>query len=196
VEDAGAEAKLSELKELLQKEGFFDRPDQRLLRDVDERQFRAICQNALEGLASKKLNLEMLIERRACAQERRVVPETIARFLREAAEFVPLALKTIPSLPHTFEPARIDFYRARIVDGLGQVIHERLFAVEISSEDGDPRAEASVQAGPRLQEPISDPARLDWNEVTKVAHYYLAVNAMTKPMQVKEDSPPYGGENA
>ncbi len=38
-----------------------------------------------------------------------------------------------------------------------------------------------------------DPARLDWNEVTKVAHYYLAVNAMTKPMQVPEDSPPYGG---
>src|SRR5690606_20136720 len=31
VEEAGAEAKLSELKELLQKEGFFDHPDQRLL---------------------------------------------------------------------------------------------------------------------------------------------------------------------
>ena len=46
---------------------------------------------------------------------------------------------------------------------------------------------------PRLQEPIRDPARLDWNEVTKVAHYYLAVNAMTKPMQVREDTPPYGG---
>jgi superfamily II DNA/RNA helicase len=39
--------------------------EDRLLRDVDESQFRAICQNALEGLASKKLNLEMLIERRA-----------------------------------------------------------------------------------------------------------------------------------
>jgi superfamily II DNA or RNA helicase len=31
VEDAGSEAKLSELKDLLQKEGFFDHPDQRLL---------------------------------------------------------------------------------------------------------------------------------------------------------------------
>jgi len=39
--------------------------EERMLRDVDEEQFRAICQNALEGLASKKLNLEMLIERRA-----------------------------------------------------------------------------------------------------------------------------------
>ncbi len=191
--------------------------EERMLRDVDEAQFRAICQNALEGLASKKLNLEMLIERRARAQERRVVPETIARFIREAAEFVPLTLKTIPSVPHAFEPARtpsvlrryerdpdwklpaladryprcstdrdaaetgklewvtpghplfeairrhtraraldvlgqgatfhslqhesparIDFYRARVVDGLGQVVHERLFAIEIH-EDGEPR---------------------------------------------------------
>ncbi len=191
--------------------------EERLLRNVDEGQFRAICRNALEGLASKKLNLEMLIERRARAQERRVVPETIARFLREAAEFVPLTLKTIPGVPHTFEPARtppalrryekdadwklpaladryprcstdreaaetnnlewvtpghplfeairrhthtkalaalgkgatfhslqhgrparIDFYRARVVDGLGQVIHERLFAVEIAA-DGEPQ---------------------------------------------------------
>ncbi|MFA5028794.1 MAG: helicase-related protein, partial [Candidatus Methylomirabilota bacterium] len=49
--------------------------EDRLLRHVDEGQFRAICQNALEGLASKKLNLAMLVERRALAQERRVVPE-------------------------------------------------------------------------------------------------------------------------
>ena len=190
--------------------------EERILRDVDEGQFRAICRNALEGLASKKLNLEMLIERRARAQERRVVPETIARFLREAAEFVPLTLKTIPSVPHAFEPARtpsilrryekdpdwklpaladryprcstdreaaeaeklewvtpghplfeairrhtnvkalddlgkgatfhslqhehparIDFYRARVVDGLGQVVHERIFAVEIRAHHGD-----------------------------------------------------------
>jgi hypothetical protein len=35
---------------------------------------------------------------------------------------------------------------------------------------------------PRLQEPIRNPARLDWNEVTKVAHYSLSVNAMMKPI--------------
>ena len=195
--------------------------EDRLLGNVDERRFRAICQNALEGLASKKLNLEMLIERRAKAQEKRVVPETIARFLSEAATLIPFSLKTIPSLPHTFEPARtpivlrnyerdstwklpelanryprcstdrevaekhnlewvtpghplfeavrrhtyekalsvfrsgatfyslqhdepvqIDFYRARVVDGLGQTIHERLFAVEYGRD-----------SQPRLQEP-------------------------------------------
>ena len=70
--------------------------EDRLMRDVDEHQFPAICQNALEGLASKKLNLDMLIERRARAQERRVVPETIARFLQEAAEQVRLALSLSP----------------------------------------------------------------------------------------------------
>jgi len=190
--------------------------EERLLENVDESRFRAICQNALEGLASKKLNLEMLIERRARAQERRVVPETIARFMREAAESVPLRLKVVETLPYAFEPARtppalrryerdpdwklpvlanryprcstdrdtaeknrlewvtpghplfeairrhacsqaadsfgkgacfhsirhgepsrIDFYRARVVDGLGQVVHERLFAVELT-ENGEP----------------------------------------------------------
>jgi len=191
--------------------------EERLLENVDEGRFRAICQNALEGLASKKLNLEMLIERRARAQECRVVPETIARFIREAAEYVPLKLKVVENMPHTFEPARtpsvlqryerepdwklaslaakyprcstdrdtaeknnlewvtpghplfeavrrhtcaqaaeafgggacfyslqheepsrIDFYRARVVDGLGHVVHERLFVVELT-ENGDPR---------------------------------------------------------
>jgi superfamily II DNA or RNA helicase len=185
--------------------------EDRLLHNVDEGRFRAICQNALEGLASKRLNLEMLIERRAKAQERRVIPETIARFLSEAAGYASLTLKPVPSLHYTFDPgktptvlkhyernpdwrlpalavkyprlsahretadennlewvtpghplfeavrrhtftlaqeafkkgacfhslahdapARIDFYRARVVDGLGKIIHERMFAVEVA----------------------------------------------------------------
>ncbi len=192
--------------------------EERLLRNVDEGRFRNICQNALEGLASKKLNLEMLVERRARACERRVVPETIARFLREAAPLAPLKLDFVGGLPHAFDPgrtpaslrrherdpdwrlpelaaryprcstdrdtaqkhalewvtpghplfesirrhareraadplatgatfhslaheapARIDFYRARVVDGLGHVVHERLFALE-SVAGGEPRA--------------------------------------------------------
>ena len=191
--------------------------EERLLRDVDEGHFRAICQTALEGLATKKLNLDMLIERRARAQERRVVPETIARFIAEGARNAALALKPVSHLAHTYEPgrtpsglkkyerepgwklpelairyprlstdretaeehnlewvtpghplfealcrhsldlgqdafakgacfhslahaapARLDFYRARVVDGLGHVIHERLFTVELNN-DGSPR---------------------------------------------------------
>lgn len=194
--------------------------EERLLRDVKEEHFRSICQNALEGLATKNLNLEMLIERRARAQERRVVPETIARFIRDSAPLVPLTLKTFATLPHTFEPTstpqilrqyekeqnwkfaglagryprfstdretaeknnlewvtpghplfealrrhawsrsqdalacgacyysleaetpfRVDFYRARIVDGIGHIVHERLFAVQI---DGDGRTRPST----------------------------------------------------
>jgi superfamily II DNA or RNA helicase len=184
--------------------------EERLLRNVNETSFRAICQNALEGLATKTLNLAMLVERRAKAQERRLVPETIARFLRECAGHVPMTLREVKALPHTFdpgptptalrryeaephwrlpalaaryprlstdrgtaesehlewvtpghplfeglrrhaldrarshwgegacffelgatEPARLDVYRARIVDGLGHVIHERVFVVRL-----------------------------------------------------------------
>jgi hypothetical protein len=32
-----------------------------------------------------------------------------------------------------------------------------------------------------------DPARFPWHEVTQVQRYWLEVNAMTQPMQVKED---------
>jgi len=191
--------------------------EERLLRDVQEEKFRNICQNALEGLATKNLNLEMLVERRAKAQERRVVPETITRFMQSTSDLVPLTLKRVKHLPHTFdpprtppvlknydrspdgrfpslanryprlttdrdvaeknnlewvtpghplfeamrrntveksredfsqgacfyyleheEPARFDFYRARAVDGLGQTIHERLFALQLM-EDSAPK---------------------------------------------------------
>lgn len=47
---------------------------------------------------------------------------------------------------------------------------------------------------PTMQEPIKDPARFPWQEVTKVAHYWLEVNAMTRPMMVREDEVPYGGK--
>ena len=197
--------------------------EDRLLHNVDEQQFRSICQNALEGLASKKLNLAMLVERRALAQERRVVPETIARFLFESSEYVKLELKIAASMPHSFDPgktpsalrrferdndwrlpalsnkyprcstdretaekymlewvtpghplfeavrryvssmaldifrkgacfyslnhntpARLDFYRARVVDGMGQIIHERFFVVEISENTEPILCDSSV----------------------------------------------------
>ena len=187
--------------------------EERLLKDVDEDHFRAICQTALEGLSAKKLNLDMLVERRAQAQERRVVPETIARFVKECARNVALDLKSVKDMDHTFDPgrtpsglkkyervpswklpelavryprlstdrdtaeknnlewvtpghplfealrrhsfdlgrdtfargacfhslahdvpSRLDFYRARAVDGLGHIIHERLFTVELKND--------------------------------------------------------------
>jgi len=53
----------------------------------------------------------------------------------------------------------------------------------------------NCDTAPKFQEPIRDPARLDWNEVTQVAHDDLSVNAMTRLMQVRGDKPPYGGES-
>ena len=47
---------------------------------------------------------------------------------------------------------------------------------------------------PELQEPIRDPARFPWREITKVAHYYLSVDALKQPIVVREDEEPYGGK--
>jgi hypothetical protein len=47
---------------------------------------------------------------------------------------------------------------------------------------------------PIPQEPIRDPARFAWHEVSKVQHYWLEVEAMTQPMKVREDHPPHGGQ--
>ena len=52
--------------------------------------------------------------------------------------------------------------------------------------------------------PTKDPARLQWHEVhlerhlnaaervKKVDHYYLSIDAVTQPMQVRESSSPSG----
>jgi hypothetical protein len=40
--------------------------------------------------------------------------------------------------------------------------------------------------------PIKDPARMEWREVKKVAHYQLSVNALKDPMDVYERPPAYG----
>ena len=41
------------------------------------------------------------------------------------------------------------------------------------------------------QGPIEYAMPLDWNEVTKVAHYYLSINAMSKPMELHDDPSPF-----
>ena len=51
---------------------------------------------------------------------------------------------------------------------------------------------SDCKAEPKLQSPIKDPARLQWHEVKKVDHYWLKIDALTEPMQVREESTPYG----
>jgi len=47
-------------------------------------------------------------------------------------------------------------------------------------------------AAPRLQTPINNPALFPWHEVTKVKHCWLAVEALTQPIQVREEALRYG----
>ena len=39
---------------------------------------------------------------------------------------------------------------------------------------------------PVMQEPVQDPAKFPWHEVSKVQHYWLQVGDMTKPLQFGE----------
>ena len=50
----------------------------------------------------------------------------------------------------------------------------------------------NCSTAPVLQEPLRDPARLQWHEVKKVEHYYLNIDAISKPMHVREDRKPFG----
>jgi hypothetical protein len=79
----------------------------RLEVEVREEDFRRICQSALEGLAKKSLNLPMLVERRALAQERRIVPETVARFFDASAREVGLSLTPLKATERAFTVGKV-----------------------------------------------------------------------------------------
>ena len=69
--------------------------------------------------------------------------EAVRRRAREQA-LEPLSRgAAFHSLAHD-APARIDFYRARVVDGLGRAVHERVFAVELAGGDEPHRCEPGV----------------------------------------------------
>jgi hypothetical protein len=72
------------------------------------------------------------------------------------------------SLSHD-SPARIDFFRARIVDGLGQVVHEKIYGVEIDGSGNHSLCEAtalvdfvSADPPPELPEVAHSPEPIDW----------------------------------
>ena len=80
--------------------------------------------------------------------------EAIRRHARERA-LDPLARgATFHSLAHD-APARIDFYRARVVDGLGHVMHRRVFALELAGAGEPLRSEPGV-LGDLAPAPVPD----------------------------------------
>lgn len=74
---------------------------------VSRDDFERICHSALEGLARRSLNLPMLLEQRALAQERRIVPETIARFFKNATEQLGVELQEVRDQAQTFRVGRL-----------------------------------------------------------------------------------------
>ena len=325
----------------------------RLEVEVREEDFRNICNSALEGLAKRTLNLPMLVERRAMAQERRIVPETVARFFETGAREVSLPLTALPNIPRAFRVGRLpvglyeqgrakawrlpplarsydrlcfdrsaldadtrlewitpghplfEAVRRQVWDQKLQELHRRcdLRLAELARQralslqgverigvalvlphpernspatnnlktdrETERKAIAAVIAyeqargckikdvqdqnlgfdlrslhpvtgenrlievkgigaatgtiflspnerrmsderrdlywlyivthcdtAPKLEEPIKDPARFPWHEVKKVEHYRLDVNAMTQPMELRAEPPPYGGQPA
>src|SRR5207302_10437832 len=57
----------------------------RIVRDVSPDRFRAITESTLEGLAKKELNLSAIVGKSVEAKERRLVPEVIEDFFKQAA---------------------------------------------------------------------------------------------------------------
>src|SRR5262249_21872922 len=71
--------------------------------------------------------------------------EAMRRHSHERAQDAFAKGATFHSLQHD-RPVRVDFYRAKVVDGLGHVIHEQLFAVEMA-DDGDVRLRDATVLG-------------------------------------------------
>ena len=69
----------------------------------------------------------------------------------------------------------------------------RIISDEPDGEQIRGKVVTNCAAEPQLREPIADPACIPWHEVAKVQHYWLEVDAMTKPMQVREASTRYKG---
>ncbi len=58
---------------------------ERVVQDIDRERFARICRSTLEGLAKRELNLVAILGRTAEARERRLVPEVVEEFFRQAA---------------------------------------------------------------------------------------------------------------
>lgn len=112
---------------------------------VNKEDFERICHSALEGLAKRSLNLPLLVEQRALAKERRIVPETIFRFFREATRRLGLEVKPetkemslrLGRLPQfLYDLARGDHWRLPpLAKSYNRITFDRLVS------DADPRFE-------------------------------------------------------
>jgi superfamily II DNA or RNA helicase len=79
----------------------------RIVQEVDAGRFRRITDSTLEGLAKRELNLSVLVGRSAEARERRLVPEVIEDFFREAAPIAGVTPRPIQKDGHVYRIGRL-----------------------------------------------------------------------------------------
>ena len=217
IEASGRETKLGHLRSIMQEEGFFDRPDQRLLLFTE---FKDTLDHLMEHLQAwgfrvgcihggmKSGSRDEPGSRLYTEQQFRDGTIQVLVATEAAGEGINLQCchilfnYDIPWNPNRLEQrmGRIHRYGQRrdclIFNFVatntieGRVIRERLFTVELA-DDGDPvlcepdvLGNFSPTAGPGDLPPVA--VRFPWHEVTQVAHYYLSVDALKQPVEIRE----------
>lgn len=79
----------------------------RIVQEVDAERFRHITNSTLEGLAKRELNLGVLVGKSAEARERRLVPEVIEDFFKEAAPIAGVTPRPIQKDGHVYRIGRL-----------------------------------------------------------------------------------------
>ncbi|MBI4322277.1 MAG: DUF3883 domain-containing protein [Chloroflexi bacterium] len=81
--------------------------EDRIVRDISPERFRAITESALEGLAKRELNLAAIVGKSVEARERRLVPEAVENFFKEAAPVTGLYPKETARGAHVYRIGRL-----------------------------------------------------------------------------------------
>lgn len=79
----------------------------RIVQGLDPERFRRITQSALEGLATRELNLAAVMRHRAELKEKRLVPEVVERFFCDAAPLVGLAPREVRKGSNIYRVGRL-----------------------------------------------------------------------------------------
>jgi superfamily II DNA or RNA helicase len=79
----------------------------RIIKQVDTERLRHITQCTLEGLAKRELNLSAIVGKSEEAKERRLVPEVIEDFFKQAAPIAGVVPKADRTRPHIYRIGRI-----------------------------------------------------------------------------------------
>ena len=79
----------------------------RIVQQVDTERFQRITRSALEGLAKRDLNLSAIVSRSTEARERRLVPEVVEDFFRQAAPLVGVQPRETREGSHVYRIGRI-----------------------------------------------------------------------------------------